>query len=280
MNTRLTKAELYGKYANATELFNNGQFDEAGAIFKDLSDFENAGELYAECQKHVLSDYEFIDSLRDSVLYRMNKANEGNTSFDILIKTELVNLEKFEDAEFYDAHLKELAKQYIEGLRTQQEGVSSKAKWYYYEKMTEGKILREEVLTDLYENYGFEADNSEFIASYIMDLPGIKEEFNAFKEIEADLFDQLSADYVRTEYLSRYDLRVTLHNNTKYTYDCEITFWFYDANNTLLCDCYDVVSNIKPDTDTVFSFYVSNGSDRIASYEWESYEYNIIIPKE
>ena len=262
------------------ELYEKGQFEEAAIIFVDISGIEESERLYSECQKNILSDYSFINALRDSVLDRMKKANEGNIATDILIKTELVSLEKYENADFYDEHLKELAQQYISGLRIQLEGISSIEKWIQYEKMTEGRIKREEVLTDLYENYEFEKDNSEFIASYILDLPEAKKELNAFKEIDADIGTQINNQVLDVEYLSPYNIGIILHNNTKYTYDCEVEFWFYDGNNVLLCNGYDVVTNIKPDSDMLFNIYLQTGIENVATYECRTFEYNIISPNE
>lgn len=263
------------KTDQVNKLYENGQYQEAVDLLETMDRDEEAEAIYIECNKHLKADYDFLDALEQSLSDRCSKEEDNSDNADILplVNTELANLEKFKDAEFYDAELKELCDKYLEGLELQKEGCNEKTAADQFAKIEGGRIMREEVVADLYEKYGFCADNPDIIAACVTSLPEHKKTYNAFLEIESDIGQQVTGNTYTVEGVSDNEADVTFMNNTKYSFDGSLECFFLDANNNVVYNYVAYVSGVKPHES--YTYRINSGTAAAESFDFLTFEYNI-----
>ncbi len=250
------------KYHIANDFFDNAQYDDALPLYKELGEYEDCAQKLSTCEREIgmtdNADYAFLADIEESVKFRMNAATDS--SLDTLVNTELVYLDKYEDATFYDSHLQELATQYVEGLHTQQEAVAYNQEGEYQVKWQQGLVLRYEVLTVLYNDYGFMSDSADFIATYVRQYDDAKALLTAYEQIEDDIETQTSAsDFDFTVDYAGYDggyYSFTLKNNTQYTYSTVFKFSFLTPDNTIFYSNDSFIENVQPGNSYIVSVYV------------------------
>lgn len=266
------------KYYLGIACMDNEEWESAINYFKGI-DYKDSLELLELCERekgmHENSDYEFLSELEKSILDRMESVNQDETDFAKIVNKELVYVEKFKDATFYDDELKEIANGYIYGLYVQREALE---KEYYYQYQIEwqrGMVIREDALYKLYNDYNFMSDNNDFVTIYIVNYGNSKELLTALETIEADLTAQLEDEGFSSVWdADSRTISFTLQNNTEYTYDTIFEFDFLNENGTLLESNDVYIRNIKPHSSFVVSVYVFNIYN-VRTYNYQNYYENV-----
>ena len=265
-------------YELGVAAMNNGEWDNAISYFS-LSDFKDSNELVAQCEKEKgmreMDDYDFLEALEESVVERMQvtKPADGEYDYSNLVNTELVRLQEFEDASFYDTELESIAHEYLDGLYMQRNSAQV-TNWFADEQIMwqEGLVKRHSALKKLYDNYGFLKDNVEFVSTYIAEFEHQKSIAEAYKETEADLTSQVgenSENLQAAMYAYNNSIVLTFTNNTEHTYSLGCEFYFYNANGAMFETTYTTTGLIKPGNAFTITGYVSDVY-KVHGFEFET----------
>lgn len=284
--------EELGEYKDSTEKKNECLYEMASQKYADqdfsgaleelhkLGDYKNAQEMASTCEREIgmreKSDYAFLDAISESILTRLESSRTGTVDHSTLVSTELAYLEKFKDADFYDAELKSLATKYINGLYIQKESLTQEVKSDEQIKWQEGMVDRFDVLKELYEKYGLLSDNQSFIGAYIAEAENQHRILDGIYAIEKDLDEQLNGENQnaiirRTSYQI---LTFSLQNNTEYTFDLNFVFMPKDKDGVIIDSRTYYVPNIKPGAKYTVSCYKSQPNQTVA-FEFETFYSNI-----
>lgn len=297
------------KYQDAIDKMNQGDYQAALEIFDDIPNYEDASSKASECRYQLgieaitsedwelaieyLSnlDYEdsadllelatrekgmsenadndFLSALEVSVLDRINSVSNENYDNKTVVNTELVYVEEYKDATFFDENLKTLAIKYIDGLNMQKDALGNDNFSEVQIEWQKGIVARYEVLRDLYEQYDFLSDNTDFIAIYVSACEDQQNLLRAYEALDDDIASQMNSDSFQW-YISGNKVYWTLKNNTNYTYSTTFNITLYDANNVVFDEATDFIENIPAGSSYTVSFYVSD-SGRIGSFDWNNY---------
>ncbi len=259
------------RYALGNEAVAAEDWDTAISHFTDL-DYKDSGELLEHCSTvkgmSENADYEFIAAMEKSVLDRIDSVSSTNYDNATVVNTELVYVEKFKDATFYDADLKALAEKYVEGLIIQKEALKELRDGDLQVKWQRGLVYRYEVLRDLYENYGFLADNTDFIATYVSACDSQKELLDGMEALIDDIVTQMTE--LDSLWVDNHKVFCTLTNNTDYRFSATFELDCLDANGVIIEETSTYVDNIDAGSSYQISFYVSD-PDSIYSFNYEAY---------
>lgn len=261
------KTALYNLAQNKLE---SEKWDEAIELLTGLEFQDSAVLLESAIKGKGMSenaDFAFLASLEESITRRMEITAKEKSEFRTLVTTELAFVEKYSNEEFYDSNLKNLAQKYIDGLHTQLEALDAEWMYEYQINWQKGLVERYEVLSELYEDYGFMEDDKDFIGTYIAQLDEQKALLAAYQAVEADIGKQM--DTIEWTYKNQY-LSCTIKNNTKYSYSTTFEFTFYDKNNTIIDNTSASIEDISPGNSYVVSVYVAYPS-KSASWRWTNY---------
>lgn len=288
---------------------NQGDYQAALEIFDDIPNYEDASSKASECRYQLgieaitsedwelaieyLSnlDYEdsadllelatrekgmsenadndFLSALEVSVLDRINSVSNENYDNKTVVNTELVYVEEYKDATFFDENLKTLAIKYIDGLNMQKDALGNDNFSEVQIEWQKGIVARYEVLRDLYEQYDFLSDNTDFIAIYVSACEDQQNLLRAYEALDDDIASQMNSDSFQW-YISGNEVYWTLKNNTNYTYSTTFNITLYDANNVVFDEATDFIENIPAGSSYTVSFYVSDPG-RIGSFDWNNY---------
>lgn len=263
-------------YNSAEKLFESGEYKEALELYSQIGDYEDSVEKIAICEKEIAmrenADYDFLEAIEKSVLGRMTASD--NEDYANLVNTELVYLEEFQDRTFYDEKLHEVANKYIEGLYIQKDSLSESWQSEHQIKWQRGLVCREEALKELYEQYDFMKDNTEFVASYISDYEDNKSLLVAYETIDADIDGQLSSEEFQWT-LDEYEMWCIVNNNTDYEFSTVYEISFYNSDGIMFESTQAYIPNIKPHSSYKVSEYISD-SYQVAGFEWNNYYTEVI----
>lgn len=297
------------KYQDAIDKMNQGDYQAALEIFDDIPNYEDASSKASECRYQLgieaitsedwelaieyLSDLDYEDSadllelatrekgmsenadndflsaLEASVLDRINSVSNENYDNKTVVNTELVYVEEYKDATFFDENLKALAVKYIDGLNMQKDALGNENFSEVQIEWQKGIVARYEVLRDLYEQYDFLSDNTDFIAIYVSACEDQQNLLRAYEALDDDIASQMNSDSFQW-YISGNEVYWTLKNNTNYTYSTTFNITLYDANNVVFDEATDFIENIPAGSSYTVSFYVSDPG-RIGSFDWNNY---------
>lgn len=297
------------KYQDAIDKMNQGDYQAALEIFDDIPNYEDASSKASECRYQLgieaitsedwelaieyLSnlDYEdsadllelatrekgmsenadndFLSALEVSVLDRINSVSNENYDNKTVVNTELVYVEEYKDATFFDENLKTLAIKYIDGLNMQKDALGNDNFSEVQIEWQKGIVARYEVLRDLYEQYDFLSDNTDFIVIYVSACEDQQNLLRAYEALDDDIASQMNSDSFQW-YISGNEVYWTLKNNTNYTYSTTFNITLYDANNVVFDEATDFIENIPAGSSYTVSFYVSDPG-RIGSFDWNNY---------
>lgn len=259
------------KYSAGLEAMNNENWDMAIEYFTDLN-YEDSEDLLEKCKTekgmHEKSDYDFLNTMSESIMKRYEKAENGGTVEDC-VDLEIEMLGKFKNAEFFDKDLQALALSYIEGLEIEKESITLDQGFQQLRKQ-EGTAKRFATLKSLTDNYGLLEDNVDYRTNYYNKAEIEFSNYNALKAIEEDISKQFEG--LVSEYVDYYTERIVLKNNTEYDYDMYMHFTFYDKNGTII-DTYEAFyENIKNGKKYNLDFYWPENAE---TFDWYTEEYNI-----
>lgn len=260
-------------YEIANECFEQKNYKNALENYSELGDYEDAKDKAAECEKEIgmseNADYAFLADMKSSVLGRLESSN-NNEDHTTIVNTELAYLDKYTDETFYDKKLQELAKQYIAGVHTQKDALDEDEQSKHQIEWQRGYVERCEALSALYKQYGFLADNPDFIGAYVTDLENEQHILAGYEAIENDLDKQMLTDDF--EWYPENDLNIycTLKNNTEYTFAIFVDVSYYDENGTLYYSDTGYSNEVKPGESYVLRAFVSD-MDRLDHLTWSTY---------
>lgn len=216
------------------------------------------------------NDNMFLEALEQSITSRME--NSDSTEHSTLVDTELAYLDSYRDIEFSDSRIGELAALYISGVDKQKEALNHTDLMYEYQMMwQDGMVDRCAALKALNEEYGFMADNAEFIGTYVNGYEKHKFTLDAINAVEADIGAQYDSDDYEFVWDRDGQIKITLNNNTDYSFTTIYDFSFYDGENVdgTLLETTQAIAEVKPNSTYVVSGYFTNSDAR--SCEWVGY---------
>ena len=196
------------------------------------------------------NDTDFLSKIEESVLGRMKSMSKENYDRKAIVTEELNNLLPFENKEFSDVELKNLALKYIEGLKHQKESSEDE----FDVEWQKGTVICYGVLNDLYEKYDFLKDNAEFVNTYITSYEEQQKLLTALELIDKDLNSQVS-DNMYGDYDGK-NLNFDFKNNTEYTFSMRWEITYFDTKETIVGTETAIVDNIKANSNYKVSFYV------------------------
>ena len=262
------------RYEKATELFTQGEYQEALELYQKLGDYEDSAEKVKECEREIgmrsHADYKFLEKLEQSVLERLETTSTENFDRSAVVNTELSYVGKFKNEEFYDSELKKIAKKYIKGLNIQKDSLKKEFEYEYQIEWQRGIVYRFEALKEAYENYDFLKDNDKFIGTYISRYEDEKKLLEAYDAIEKDIGEQTKNEDFLWHLERDNEFHCTIKNNTKYTYSTVFEVFFYDKNKVQFDSATAYVENIRPNTSYKVSVYLSD-SYKLEDFGWSNY---------
>ena len=243
----------------------------------EISARGEANGQQGEKGNEATADKDFLAEIEAAVLERMDTPTNTNRERRIAVDAELYQITPFAEKEFLDAQLKQLAIQYIDGLKLQKE--ASETEHDYEEPITwyEGLVTCYEVLNVLHQNYDFLTDNSKFITTYVSQLNEKQALLAAYKAVEEDLSEQCAGELVND-----YDgtnMSLTFSNNTEYEYSTIWKITYFDINGTAVGTESTEVENICSGQNYTVYFYVPL-PEKTDNYEFTAYFTNVILPDE
>lgn len=250
-------------YMLAKEAFDAEDFETALSIYMDLGEYGDSEAKAAVCEREIgmrtNADYDFLSALEDSVCGRMEATLKSNADKSVLVNTELAYLEKFSSQTFYDHELCVIAQNYLEGLRLQKNSLKNKSDSGAELEWQQGMVSRYGALKKLHENYGFLADNQEFIGIYIMGCQEEMDKFLAYQAVGKDIYQQLTYEKVHGRTYGN-AFHCTLKNNTKYTFGANFHITYLDTKDSMFESTYSYAGGITPGADYELTFYISKPS--------------------
>lgn len=243
------------------------------ASYEDETDTPSGGEE----ENASTADKDFLAEIEATVLERMDTPTNTNRERKIAVDAELYQISPFAEKEFLDAQLKQLAIQYIDGLKLQKE--ASEAEHDYEEPITwyEGLVTCYEVLNALHQSYDFLSDNSKFIATYVLQLNEMQALLTAYNAVGDDLSQQLTdgmlADYDGT------NMSLPFSNNTEYEYSTIWKITYFDKNGNAVGTASAEVENISARQNYTVYLYVPF-RDKTEYWELDAYFTSVVLPDE
>lgn len=260
------------RYLLGIGAMNNEDWGEAIDRFSGL-DYKDSANLLEQCTKeqgmHENADYNFLEDLESAVLDRMETVLTENYDNATAVNTELAKIEQYESEIFYDPALKAICDKYIGGLHTQQEALKKTHNSEIQVEWQNGLVSRYEALRDLYNEYGFLEDNSDFVGTYILQCDNQRALLDAYNAIEQDISTQVNAEDFMWN-VTATGISCTIKNNTEYQYSTTFEMSFIDENGVIFETGSDDIENIFPGNSYEVSIYVSD-PDRIFDAQWSNY---------
>lgn len=267
------------RYELGSDAIASGEWDTAINYLTNL-DYKNSPDLLAQAMDakgmSENADNDFLSALESAVTDRINSVNNENYDNKTIVNAELAYVEKYTDATFYDENLKSLAEKYIDGLNTQKDALRNGESSELQIEWQRGIVSRYEVLRDLYEQYDFLSNNTDFVAIYVSSCDDQKALLNAYEALDADIEKQMSADDFQW-FIRGNEVYWTLKNNTDYTFSTTFNIALYGADDVRFDESIDNIENIPSGSSYTVSFYVGS-PNRISSFDWSNYYDAVILP--
>lgn len=247
---------VYCSYEAGKAAAESGEWDKAIEFLKDLK-YNDSEKLYEQCKirkgMDEKADSAFLEALEECVRWRMNYGDEAVS--EVLSEREYYALFPFKEEEFYQKDIRKAAKDFIaaadrqiDALYVETRRCSKQLIW------TEALVEQYAVLNTLYENYGFMADDSEFVNKYIDGRERIEKLLKMYTEINIDLFDDFSnINYYEPD---GNDCYAEFVNNTDYEMTVKFYFQIHSEDySELYLTTADKVQRIKPNSEYRVTVY-------------------------
>lgn len=231
------------------------EWDKALENLKDI-EYEDSKELYDQCEmKKGMSekaDSAFLEALEECVRWRMYYGDEAVS--EVLSEREYYALFPFKEEEFYRKDIGEAAKDFVDAADRQIDAVIETRRCSRQLIWTEALVEQYAVLNTLYENYGFMADDSEFVNKYIDDRERIEKLLKMYTEINIDLFDDFSSiNYYEPD---GSDCYAEFVNDTDYEMTVQFYFQIHSEDySELYLTTADKVQRVKPHSEYRVTVY-------------------------
>lgn len=196
----------------------DGQMD-AAFVYKDMMD-EATQELFMEEAKALCADDAFLQSLKASLEARKRLDAEGSEDLRQAVQTEQSYIGKYQNIYFLDKNLQKIAFSYMEGVYLQWIALDDQGRCVDTAAWARGEYQRRQAVKDLYQQYGFLADDMA-LADYYMDgLDAAREQYQIQNSLATQLAESLKGD-------GRLSFNAAYQNDSGYAFNVTFIFTFY-----------------------------------------------------
>ena len=240
-DTYLFKQEAFQKadYCNynlAREAMENEQWEEAKGYLNEVKSFEldSVGKLLKERDEGLeaeadrLRSYDkiFLEDLERAITLRLDPDDDG----DVVVREQMF-LKDYDHRYFQDEKLRDYALRYLDALQQQYDARSQIYKSERDLALNDARLLNYEVLDGLYKDYGFMADNVQFVGEFVGELPRMREYNASLHEVYADMHSQIdrTATWPEETYFPSF-YTTDYQNNTGHTISLKFFYYIYTWN--------------------------------------------------
>ena len=241
----------YCNYNLAREAMENEQWEEAKGYLNEVKSFEldSVNKLIQECDDGLeaeadrLRSYDkiFLEDLERAITLRLDPDDDG----DVVVREQMF-LKDYDHRYFQDEKLRDYALRYLDALQQQYDARSQIYKSERDLALNDARLLNYEVLDGLYKDYGFMADNVQFVGEFVGELPRMREYNASLHEVYADMHGQIdrTATWPEETYFPSF-YTTDYHNNTGHTISLKFFYYIYTWNQQRYLeeqefDIYDV----------------------------------------
>ena len=241
----------YCNYNLAREAMENEQWEEAKGYLNEVKSFEldSVNKLIQECDDGLeaeadrLRSYDkiFLEDLERAITLRLDPDDDG----DVVVREQMF-LKDYDHRYFQDEKLRDYALRYLDALQQQYDARSQIYKSERDLALNDARLLNYEVLDGLYKDYGFMADNVQFVGEFVGELPRMREYNASLHEVYADMHSQIdrTATWPEETYFPSF-YTTDYQNNTGHTISLKFFYYIYTWNQQRYLeeqefDIYDV----------------------------------------
>ena len=241
----------YCNYNLAREAMENEQWEAAKGYLNEVKSFEldSVNKLIQECDDGLeaeadrLRSYDkiFLEDLERAITLRLDPDDDG----DVVVREQMF-LKDYDHRYFQDEKLRDYALRYLDALQQQYDARSQIYKSERDLALNDARLLNYEVLDGLYKDYGFMADNVQFMGEFVGELPRMREYNASLHEVYADMHGQIdrTATWPEETYFPSF-YTTDYHNNTGHTISLKFFYYIYTWNQQRYLeeqefDIYDV----------------------------------------
>ena len=241
----------YCNYNLAREAMENEQWEEAKGYLNEVKSFEldSVNKLIQECDDGLeaeadrLRSYDkiFLEDLEQAITLRLDPDDDG----DVVVREQMF-LKDYDHRYFQDEKLRDYALRYLDALQQQYDARSQVYKSERDLALNDARLLNYEVLDGLYKDYGFMADNVQFVGEFVGELPRMREYNASLHEVYADMHSQIdrTATWPEETYFPSF-YTTDYHNSTGHTISLKFFYYIYTWNQQRYLeeqefDIYDV----------------------------------------
>lgn len=235
-----------------------------------VGNYNKLADAIDQCDK-LNNEQAFLSDMESSITNRMSHKDD---SHEDLVNGELGYLEKYKDLPFSDQRLSELRDNYIDGLAVQKQSLSEGDESDEQIAWQRGLVERYGALKQLNEEYGFLADNKDFVPDYVLGFDRQKALLDAFDAIEADLESQTVAQDCDWSDCS---VKFEVANNTDYQFSSMWECRLKNEAGTVTESANCLVEDIKPHSVYTITFYYANPESGAGGFDWNNYYTDVVI---
>ena len=240
----------YCNYNLAREAMENEQWEEAKGYLNEVKSFEldSVNKLIQECDDGLeaeadrLRSYDkILEDLERAITLRLDPDDDG----DVVVREQMF-LKDYDHRYFQDEKLRDYALRYLDALQQQYDARSQIYKSERDLALNDARLLNYEVLDGLYKDYGFMADNVQFVGEFVGELPRMREYNASLHEVYADMHSQIdrTATWPEETYFPSF-YTTDYQNNTGHTISLKFFYYIYTWNQQRYLeeqefDIYDV----------------------------------------
>ena len=243
------------RYELARVLMAAEEYHQAAELFEALESYSDSAEMAENCRREIgmreNADYAFLEDLQTAItesILNIGMFQDEHGAYDYF-NAELELVGKYSEESFYDARLADIALRYINSVDRLRSAYSYDDMGDIVLNSLEASSVRYAALNELYENYGFMADNMEFVELFVDQNPVYQRTYKAVAEIMADFesqVEQLNHPDLVAEDAEK--LTLTFVNNTSHTFGLIYGLTVYDVHDIVYDETfYDLpVDRVDP----------------------------------
>lgn len=267
------------QYELAGQHYADGEYKEAEILYAEISGYEDADELAAQCAFYQTVDGQFMLAIQAGLQARWDIPDSEISSpnqYGKLIDAELNEVEPFYNETFDDKRLGEIAVAYVDVLKE-----SADATRYYnnnaavYEtKWDAARATRLHLIEELVEDYGLTVDEKyqDTLDELINDSQVYSEQEAFEAELQKDVdAAQLTIEPYRSDYDNEilwYEYTLTITNTTDQRLEyLSLDLQVLDGNGNILTQGWATFNNVEAgQSSTVDAYIDSNDNTDYSGY--------------
>ena len=227
----------YCFYNLGREAMENEEWEEAREYLSQVKSFEldSVNRLMKECEDGIEAkadrersyDKIFLEDLEKAITLRLDPDDDG----DAVVREQMF-LGDYDHRYFQDQKLRDYALQYLNAL---QRLIDARSEIYKSERdlaANDGVLMNFEVLNALYQDYGFMADNVQFVGEFIGELPHMRTYNASLHEVYQDMHRQIDRTATWPAETNRpFNYTTDYRNNTQHTVSLQFYYYVYTWNH-------------------------------------------------